>query len=42
MVFDWEVDADNPYAITPCDFMGIPDLARVENAIDERVAQMKK
>ena len=42
IVFDWEVDADNPHAITPCGFMDIPDLARVENAIDERVAQMQQ
>ncbi len=42
IIFDWEVDADNPCAITPCGFMDIPDLARVENAIDARVAQIKK
>lgn len=42
IVFDWETDADNPHAVTPCGFMDIPDLARVENAIDERVAHMQQ
>ena len=41
IVFGWDKDEDSP-KITPYGFMDVPEVQRVEAAIDARVQQLQK